>query len=79
MQDVCLSSKLLSPTCVTLKISINIMDYITNATVLIQKQRPTTKRDKLVHNGGKVSDSTVSQIATIMYIYLTNFSYISNY
>ena len=43
--DVCLSSKLVSPTCVTLKISINIMDYITNATVLIQKQRPTNRRD----------------------------------
>ena len=31
-QDVCLSNHLVSPTCVSLKISINIMDYIINAT-----------------------------------------------
>ena len=63
-----------------LKILISIMDYITYATEpsLIQKQRPTNRRDRLAQNGGKVTDSIVSQLATIMHIYLTNFSYISN-
>ena len=60
--DVCLSSELVSPTCVSLNISINMVDYITNATVLIQKQRPAKRRDRLAHNGGKVSDSAVSQL-----------------
>ena len=77
--NVCLSSELVSPTCVSLNISIHMVDYITNATVLIAKQRPANRRDRLAHNGGKVSDSTVSQLATIMVIYLTYFSYISNY
>ena len=55
------------------------MDYIANATVLIQKQRPTNRRNRLAHNGLKVSDSTVLQLATIMHIYLTNVLYISKY
>ena len=41
--------------------------------VLIQT-RPTNRRDRLAQNGGKVSNSTVSQLATIMHIYLTNSS-----
>ena len=58
------------------KILINVMDYITNATEPSsdQKLRPTNRRDRLAQNGGKVSNSTVSQLATIMHIYLTNSS-----
>ena len=41
--------------------------------VLMQKQRPTNRRDRWVPNGGKVSNSAVSQLATIMHIYLTIF------
>ena len=41
---------------------------------LIQNLRPTNRRDRLAQNGGKVSNSTVSQLATIMHIYLTNSS-----
>ena len=42
--------------------------------VLVEKLRPTNRRDRLAQNGGKVSNSTVSQLATIMHIYLTNSS-----
>ena len=34
--------------------------------VQIQKQRPTNRRDRLAQNGGKVSNSTVLHLATIL-------------